>query len=163
MSKLLPIEVDIKINGKEEFKGDIKEDLIVGSGDLNLHIDEVSARIARWGVILADAQRELAIKKVDHDKWLAEKKQEARTSTKKEFKSEKANVEQVMMDNVDVYAEKCKDLIDAEYNVDVIRVIVDAFKSKKDMLISLSANKRSEMERDMMIKDYNKKVNGEKL
>ena len=158
MSLLLPLTINIKITETIKVEGNVIDDLVVGGGNIDDHIDEVSARIAHWGVLYAEANKQLALHKLDNDKWMAERKKEARDSAKKEFKSEKANLEQVMMDNVESYAKHCKDIIDDEYNTEVIKSVLDAFRAKKDMLVSLSANQRSEMERDMLIKDWNKKM-----
>lgn len=157
---LLPISVNIVLTEQIKVVGDIKQDLVVGNDDINVHIDEASARIAHWSVILAEANRQLSLKKLDNDVWMAQKKNIA--SASKDFKSEKAKEEKVLLDNVDEYGKKFKDIIDAEYSVEVIKGILDAFKAKKDMLVSLSANMRSEMERDLILKQWNDKVNNSK-
>ena len=161
MSTIPPIHIDIKITENLEAKGEIRQDLVIEAPyetKINQHVDEVSARIAYWGTMLAEANRQLSIRKIDHDMWLATKKQEA--CSKKDFKSETAKLDAVMMSNTEEYAKQIKDMIDSTYNVEVLKSILDAFKSKKDMLVSLSANVRSEQERDALIKQYNSKING---
>lgn len=161
MSTIPPIYVDIRITDTLEAKGEIRQDLVIEAPyetKINQHIDEVSARICYWGTMLAEANRQLSLRKIDHDTWLARMKKEA--CEKKDFKSETAKMDAVMIDNAGEYAKQVKSHIDAEYNVEVLKSVLDAFKSKKDMLVSLSANVRSEMERDMLVKKFNSKVTG---
>lgn len=172
MSCLSSVKVTV-FEGNLKYEDNIIDDLIVGENDIirqsniNQNMDEVSARIAFWGAMWAEAKRSLEISqllsgraKEDHDLWFVQIKSKA--SEGKELKSEKAKEEKAMMDNLEDYQKRIKDIRDTEdkvvekqYNVNLIKIIHEAFEAKKDMLISLSSNLRSDMEPEIIIKKWN--------
>ena len=81
------------------------------------------------------------------------------------MKSEKAKEEQALLDNLPEYQKHCKEIMEAEMkafkkekDVNLVQKVLDAFKAKKDILISLATNLRSELEREILINEYNKGV-----
>jgi uncharacterized lipoprotein YehR (DUF1307 family) len=152
-----PLHINILITDELHIQGDIRNDLVIEETCINKHMEEIAGHIAYWGSMVAEANKQLSLAKIDYDTWIAQMKKEA--SNSKELKSEKAKEEAVMLNNVDQYGKKAKDIIDLEYNVEILKSMLDAFKAKKDTLISLSANYRSEFEREFALKQYNAKFN----
>jgi len=156
---IIPVVVDIVVN-ERRIVSQLHEELLVGdTNNLSMHMDEVSSRYAYYGVMRVLALREEKSAKLDLRKWMAEKKKEV-TGTGK-YNSETAKEDAVLTTYVEDYAAKTKAVIEAEYNRELLEVVEKAWEIKKDMLVSLGANARSE--RGMIglaVNNFNDQVKG---
>ena len=170
--------VKVQINANLTYDGNIVEDLMVGIDyatrqlNINQHLDEISNHLAFWGSMWAEAKYQFAVSdlqlrncKSEYEIWLMQMKREA--SGKKELKSEKAKEEEALLNNLPEYGAKIKGITEKEMetfgkerDVNLVQKVLDAFKSKKDILISLATNLRSELEREILINEYNKRLTG---
>jgi hypothetical protein len=176
MSTVPSINITVHITDNLKYDGNIIDDLLVGSDDLtrqvniNNHMDEVSSHIAFWGSLLSEAQYQSAVaelKVTDEETglkiWQMEIKRDM--GDIKELKSEKARDEKALLDNLPKYQEKLKQISDLkmvsfekERDVALVQKVFDSFRYKKDMLISLATNLRSERERELMLNEYNDRI-----
>lgn len=154
----MPLEVELKITDVESnkvinVKESLRSDLYVRDWlELNAHLNECSAKYLYWATLRVLADKELQHKKLELDKWVAEKKRDVMNGDGgKLLKSEKAKEESVLLGNVEEYAQKNKAVIDAEYNLHLLEVVEKAWLLKKDMLITLGTNYREEVKGDLII------------
>jgi uncharacterized protein YecT (DUF1311 family) len=140
--KLTPVSVNLQI-GQIKVESQLHDELVIKDyNDLEKHLNEISAKFAYWGVLHAEAKKELDALKIEYKKWMAEKKREVENG--KKFTSETAKEDAVNLGNVEAYALMNKRIIDADYNLNILDVVKDAWIMKKDMLITLSAQMRQE-------------------
>lgn len=155
-----PVNVELVLDGTE-IKSCLHDDLRVGEEDITQHLDEVSSRIAYWGMLKAKSNHMYSTYKNNLKVWIAEKKQAVQNSGGK-YTSETAKEDAVLLANALEYGQKIKEIIDIEYIREILDVCKDAFIAKKDMLISLAAQLRQEfgaMEAHLNKKDWNENLN----
>ena len=158
LSLLPPVVVELKIEGRPEVvKSNVHEELMVGEQDINVHIDECSARFVYWAVIDAEVKREHQCKQLDNSTWMAKMKREAMDSLVKGEKlgSETAKEDAVILAHLDEYMKLNKELSECEYRKNVVAAIVTAWKMKADLLVSLATNYRQEMQSGISLKKWN--------
>jgi hypothetical protein len=155
-NELPPMEVNLMVNGME-VRGKLHEDLIVGSGSLSVHMDEVSAKFAYWGMLKVMAYKEEKDLKNRYRTWLAEKKKEVCSVGK--YNSETAKEEAVFTKYTDEFAMQQKYMLEAEYRRGILEVIEKAWEMKANMLVSLGANARQEANMDQLkISEWNSRL-----
>lgn len=143
LTKVPPVEVRLQI-GQIKVESQLHDELIIKDfNDLEQHLNEISAKFAYWGVMYTEAKKELDVLKINYKKWMAEKKRDVENTGKK-LTSEIAKEDAVNLSNVEEYALMNKRIIDADYNLNILDVVKDAWLMKKDMLITLSAQMRQE-------------------
>lgn len=116
----------------------------------------VSADMAYWGEQFAQASRTLQRKKLNYEQvraalWLEKREGASRTGKKP------PTVDDIkaMVETADELDEAKGALIDAEYERDRIKAVLEAVRAKKDMLISFGAHVRAEMNGDPVIREFN--------
>lgn len=147
------IVVEITINDIQ-IKSDLHKELLVGEGDINIHIDELPSRLLHWSLLKCRVDKMKVDKQNDFDMWLAEQKSGTGVKT-----SETAKEDAVIVKSGGEYARRINELADLNFALDKMSAIVKAWEAKQEMLISLSSNYRHEMATGIRLKEWDKKVN----
>ena len=67
------LDIDISVGGIS-VRGELQDDLTVGDGDINKHMDEVSIRLLWWSTQAIGIEKELNDKQTSYKVWLAQMK-----------------------------------------------------------------------------------------
>lgn len=153
MSNIPKIDVSITVKGAS-IQTDFQRELLVGDESVNVHLDELSSRMLYYSVLAAELAKELKEKKDAFDYWMSTKKMECSTGKSSETAKEDAVVVKYGVE----YLKYQKEISDLEYQVAIMNSVVKAWDAKQYMLNALCTNYRTEMEKGIRIKDWNKKV-----
>jgi hypothetical protein len=124
--------------------------------DLTPAFCQLPADLAYWGARYADAHRQAAAAKADEKQihganWEVARDRVTAIRGKATLDDIKAAIEQI-----DDVRRARENTIEAEYEKVRLLGIVDAIRSKRDMLISVGAHVRAEMDHDPSIKSRNR-------
>lgn len=121
--------------------------LVVDIDDQDLHgeYSRAAHHLAAWGVQYADAQREFLLAKTARERTEAR----LRLSLREEYeasgkKATEATVDALLKTHPDYEADKLAE-VEAEAESLRVRGVLNAVKTKCDMLVSLGATQRAEM------------------
>lgn len=160
LKEIPPVRISVTLDNVK-YEGELHEDLVVGDGDINRHLDECSARYAYWAMLYALAIKAQKTTINGFKSWMAEKKKEVVScAPAKTYGSETAKEDAILNQYAKEYAERNKAVIDAEYNVNILDVAAKAWEMKSHMLVALGSNYRQEMNSGLSIKAWNSQFQG---
>jgi hypothetical protein len=129
-------------NGDTTLEFDSEKELYIADVvELVEHFSELPGNFAYWNMLKVQRTQELESLEGEFKVWKAQQK----SALQGTYKSETAKEEAIIVANSIEYLEKTKKMADVQYIVNILGVIVEAWKAKKDMLISLGAHIRAEM------------------
>jgi hypothetical protein len=135
-------------------KNDILEELEIGS-DLSEEFSRQASYFAHWGFEHAGAESE--VRRTEENKDLMWAKLQAKY--RKENAGAKENEVKAYVIRNSNYRKAIELWNTAKYNRDILKVAIESFRQRKDMLIQLGADKRSELDStDMSIRRKSEKA-----
>ena len=136
-----PLYISIHL-AEDRFEGDISKELNISIENINSELAEQPAQFARWGTMEVIAKDIL-------ESYQGQKSEKLRTENEK---ISETKIESLLLNDPEYMKLK------KQHNT--LRIVKEAFRQRKDMLISLAANLREEFDIDLSVK---KKVADEKL
>lgn len=130
---------------QEQLPRDVAIVVDIDEQDLHGEFSRAAHHLAVWGVAYADAQRAFLVAKADRERTEAR----LRLTLREDYeasgkKATEATVDALLKTHPDYDADKMAE-VDAEAESLRVRGILNAVKTKCDMLVSLGATQRAEM------------------
>ena len=148
------LKVDIKVNGKTR-NFDFNKELAINHenpSEFNREMAQQPAKYAWMGILYSlavkqhgDAKSALKTKYAQLDKKHRKRREEEGVKITESLIE--ADIERDKE-----YTDSVVKVLEAELNMNIMRVATDAFEQRKDMLISIGSNLRHEMNQDINIK-----------
>lgn len=139
----------------DETEKDIKQDVDIGS-DLSNEFAEQANRFASWGFEHARAEAEARRTEEAKEVIWARLQMKYRDS----HSGTKENEVKAYITKHKAYRAAVHAWHQAKYNRDILRVAVESFKQRKDMLVQLGADKRAELDQtDLSLKKKIRRAN----
>jgi len=111
------------------------------------------ADMAYWGHRYAEAHKEFLKAKMQHDRVLARLRLEMRETLAAEGKKPTESMVDSHVELTKTWLDSKTAEIDAEANREHLRCTLDAIRTKREMLVSLGATVRAEMQANSIIRD----------
>lgn len=145
------LELEIVLDKGVRYQASLQDELHIDEADLNQEFVEQPARFAWWAVLakLAEGRRDrLKVSLETEYAWLDKKIRQ-----KKMDEGKKATEKSIEMEikSDPGYQKLTAEFLQAKEQAGVLQVAASAFEQKKDMLISLGAKMRKELDGEISI------------
>lgn len=144
------LQISVRIDGRIR-KIDLEAELAINEPLITKQMMQQPSQYAFFGVLKVLALKRANKAKVDLKKLYGELDQQHRKHREDRGLKTTENIIEADILRDPEYISAQDDLIEAQHAYDIMSIVVESFSQRKDMLISVASNLRTEMDRDLSV------------